>query len=131
MTTDRLRIVMIASEAVPFAKTGGLADVLGALPAALARLGHDVTVFLPGYRGTPAGETVGEFNVSLSGRTLLARFEQHDMAPSLRAVLVDCPALYDRAALYGIGNDDYPDNAVRFAFLSKASLEFASRTFDR
>ncbi len=122
---------MIASEAVPFAKTGGLADVLGALPAALARLGHDVTVFIPRYRGIPAGQAVGELDVSLSGRTLLARFEQHETAPGLRAVLVDCPELYDRAALYGIGNDDYPDNAVRFAFFSKASLEFAARTFER
>jgi len=131
MSERFLSIVMIASEVVPFAKTGGLADVLGALPRALARLGHQVTVFLPRYRGTSPGEVVAEFDVSPSGRTLRSRFERHDIAPGVRAVLVDCPALYDRDALYGVGNDDYPDNAFRFAFLAKASLEFVGRTFDR
>src|SRR5512142_425926 len=97
-----MRILMIASEAVPFAKTGGLADVLGALPRALARLGHRVTVMLPRYRGVPAGSLVSEFDVSIGGRTLHARFERHKMAPTLDAVLVDVPAYYDREALYGI-----------------------------
>ena len=131
MPERALSIVMIASEAVPFAKTGGLADVLGALPRALARLGHQVTLCLPRYRGAPPGEVAGEFDVSLSGRTLRPRFERHEVATGVGAVLVDCPALYDRDALYGIGGDDYPDNAFRFAFLAKASLEFAGRTFDK
>ncbi len=129
MAADRsLAIAMIASEAVPFAKTGGLADVLGALPQALARLGHQVTLFLPRYRGVPAGDVVAEFDVSLGGRMLRPRFERHDLAPGLRAILVAADALYDRDALYGIGNVDYPDNPVRFAFLAKASLEFLAAT---
>ncbi len=131
MSERVLSIVMIASEVVPFAKTGGLADVLGALPRALARLGHQVTVFLPRYRGAPAGEVVAEFDVSPGGRTLRARFERHEVAPGVRAVLVDCPELYDRDAIYGIGNNDYPDNAFRFAFLARASLELVSRSFDK
>ena len=101
------------------------------LPRALGRLGHQVTVFVPRYRGAPAGEPVAEFAVSLSGRTLAARFDRHPVADGVGAVLVDCPALYDREGLYGIGNEDYPDNAFRFAFLAKASLEFAGRMFER
>src|SRR5712692_4214681 len=57
MSRERLRILLVASEVEPFAKTGGLADVAGALPKALAALGHDVRVFLPGYRGVQ--EVVG------------------------------------------------------------------------
>ena len=63
-----LRVLMVASEAHPFAKTGGLAEVLGALPAALARLGHDVTVVVPRYRGTDVtGGTRIEHAFSLAG----------------------------------------------------------------
>ena len=130
MPHDRLSILMIASEAVPYAKTGGLGDVLGALPRALARSGHDVTVCLPRYRGVAPGEAIDEFDVSLGDRVLRTRFERHEIADRLRAVTIDCRVLYDRESLYGIGNDDYPDNAFRFAFLAKAALQFAGRTFD-
>jgi starch synthase len=129
MPHDRLAILMIASEAVPFAKTGGLGDVLGALPRGLARLGHDVTVCLPRYRGVAPGEVVDEFDVSLGDRTLRARFERHRLADRVQAVTVGCRVLYDRESLYSVGNDDYPDNAFRFAFLAKAALEFAGRVF--
>ena len=129
MAADRpLSIAMIASEAVPFAKTGGLADVLSALPRALARLGHRITLFVPAYRGVPAGDVVAGFDVSIGAKTLRARFERHDLAPGLHAILIAADALYDREALYGIGNVDYPDNALRFAFLAKASLAFLART---
>ena len=60
-----MRILMVASEALPFAKTGGLADVLGALPRALARLGHEVDVVIPRYRGITAGEPIGRVSVPL------------------------------------------------------------------
>ncbi|MGE5359005.1 MAG: glycogen synthase GlgA [Bacteroidales bacterium] len=125
-----LSILMVASEAVPFAKTGGLADVLGSLPAALAALGHEVTVVLPRYRGVPAGDLAADFDLSLGGRTLRPVFHRHNVA-DVSVVLVDVPALYDRDALYGVGNDDYPDNGFRFAFLSRAALEYAGRTLRR
>src|SRR5689334_23054387 len=62
-------VLFIGSEALPFAKTGGLADVLGALPVALGRIGWDVTVALPRYRGVTAGELVDRFTLSVGGYT--------------------------------------------------------------
>jgi starch synthase len=122
-----LAILMIASEGVPFAKTGGLGDVLGALPRALVQNGHRVTVILPRYRGGAAAPVDAQFEVALGGRTLKPSFLRHD-ADGVRTILVDAPELYDRDALYGVGNDDYSDNAFRFAFLSKAALEYAGRS---
>jgi starch synthase len=119
--------MIIGSEAQPFAKTGGLADVLGALPPALARLGWDPTVMLPRYRGVTAGTLVETFPVSVGGFVRDTGFFEAPLADGARAILVDCPDLYDRDALYGPANADYPDNALRFAFLSRAALEFAAR----
>jgi starch synthase len=120
-------VLFIGSEAQPFAKTGGLADVLGALPPALARLGWSAAVVLPRYRGVSAGTLVETFPVSVGGFTRDAGFFEAPLADGARAILVDCPELYDRAALYGVGSDDYADNARRFAFLVRAALEFAGR----
>ena len=129
MTTRN--ILMIASEAVPFAKTGGLADVAGALPRALARLGHRVVLVLPRYRGIELGNIVERLPIAMAGRTFEAAFAEHSQDEGVTAVLVDCAELYDRAELYGVGNTDYPDNAVRFAFLVRAALEFAGRSAAR
>ena len=118
---------MIASEAVPFAKTGGLGDVAGALPGALAALGAGVTLVLPRYRGAAGGTEVARFPLTVGGRTLEAGFVEHELAPGARAVLVDCPDLFDRPELYGTGNADYPDNAFRFGAFARAALEFAGR----
>jgi starch synthase len=118
---------MVTSEAVPFAKTGGLGDVAGALPLALARLGHDVTIVLPRYRGASGGTELERALVPMAGRTFDVRFVEHGIGDRVRAVLVDCPELYDRPYLYGTGNTDYPDNPLRFAVLSRAALEFAAR----
>ena len=121
-----LRIVMVASEAHPFAKTGGLAEVLGALPAALARLGHDVTVILPRYRGVDvSGGTVVDHVFTLSGRSVPVSFLEKPLPNGVTAVLLDVPALYDREGLYGAGGRDFPDNGWRFAVLGRAALEYA------
>ena len=124
----RSSVLIIGSEAQPFAKTGGLADVLGALPPALARLGWDATVILPRYRGVTAGKHVETVPVAVGGFGRNAGFFEAPLADGGRAVLVDCPDLYDREALYGPANTDYPDNALRFAFLARAALEFAARS---
>jgi starch synthase len=120
-------VLMIGSEVQPFAKTGGLADVLGALPPALARLGWDATVALPRYRGASAGVLVETFPVTVGGYTRDAGFFEAPLADGARALLVDCPDLYDREALYGVDIAGYPDNARRFAFLVRAALEHAAR----
>jgi starch synthase len=123
----RSSVLIIGSEAQPFAKTGGLADVLGALPPALARLGWNVTLVLPRYRGVDAGTILETFPVTVGSYTREAAFHEVPLADTARAILVDCPDLYVREALYGVANIDYPDNALRFAFLTRAALEFAAR----
>src|SRR5687767_6486523 len=123
-TSGPKRVLVIGSEAWPFAKTGGLADVLGALPPALARLGWDVSVALPRYRGVAAGTHLETFPVTVGGYTRPAAFLEAPLGDGARALLVDCPELFDREALYGVDNTDYPDNARRFAFLVRAALEF-------
>jgi len=120
-------VLQIASEALPFAKTGGLADVLGALPPALARLGWDVTMVTPRYRGVDAGSLVERFPLTVGGFVGDTSFFEAPLPDGAHAILVDCPDLYDREALYAVDNVDYADNARRFAFLVRAALEFAAR----
>lgn len=120
------RILMVASEAVPFAKTGGLADVVAALPKALGKLGHQVTVALPRYRAIAVyGAPTAAFDVEMGGHHYHADVYVQELSPGMRVALVDHPAFFDRDALYGIGSQDYGDNPRRFAFLSLAALEFA------
>ena len=121
---------MVASEAIPWAKTGGLADVLGALPRALARLGHQVDVVIPRYRGITAGRAVRPVTVTMGGRAMEAPLFVLENE-KVRMVFVDQPRYFDRPALYGDQNGDYPDNAERFAFLSWAALEWAARNGER
>lgn len=118
---------MIGSEAVPFAKTGGLADVLGSLPAAVARLGWAVTVALPRYRGVSAGRPVARFPVTIGGETRDVAFYEAPLGDGARALLLDCPDAFHRDELYGVGGADYPDNPRRFALLVRAALEHAAQ----
>jgi starch synthase len=123
--SESLRIVMVASEAHPFAKTGGLAEVLGALPPALSRMGHDVTVVLPRYRGIDtAAATRVPHTVMLGGNALRLEYAELTLPEGVKAVLVDVPELFDREGLYGASGRDYPDNAWRFAVLSRGALEY-------
>jgi starch synthase len=124
-----MRIVMIASEAAPFAKTGGLADVLGALPVALARLGHQVDVVIPRYRGITAGQPAGAVTVRLGDQVADAQVWITDTG-MVRTIFVDYAPYFDRDYLYGTVGQDYPDNPERFAFLARAALEWAASTSD-
>ena len=127
-----MRVLEIASEAVPFAKTGGLAGVAGALPDALAGLGCDVTLVMPAYgevfsKGLPIEPAGIEFEVPIGTRSRLARILRCRREGSRADVLlVANDELYDRPTLYG-GSRDYADNAERFIFLSRAALELACR----
>jgi starch synthase len=127
-----MRVLEIASEAAPYAKTGGLADVVGALPEALARLGCETTLVLPAYRetlsrGLPIEPTEMAFEVPIGTRRPIARILRGRL-PDRRAevYLVANDDYYDRPTLYG-GAEDYPDNAERFIFFCRAALELAGR----
>jgi starch synthase len=127
--TPRFRVLVVASEAAPWAKTGGLADVLGALPGALTTLGHDVTVVLPRYRGVqpPDGGVVSTRSVRLGGSYLEVSFHEAQLASGVRTVFVDIPSLFDRDGFYGDARGDFADNAMRFGYFSAAALDFAER----
>jgi starch synthase len=127
LAATRRSVLMIGSEAQPFAKTGGLADVLSSLPSALARLGWDVVVALPKYRGVSAGVLADEFPVTVGDYTRDVRFFEAPLADGACALLVDCPDLFDRDGVYGAHGTDYPDNPRRFALLVRAALELAAR----
>lgn len=123
--SPRLGVLMIASEVAPWAKTGGLADVTGALPEALERLGHDVTTVLPRYRGSRLAEaTVVNRTITLGG-TYDVAFHVSQVSPRRRIVMVDAPSLFDREGYYGQNGRDFTDNAERFAVLAAAALDFA------
>jgi starch synthase len=122
-----MRILIVASEAVPFAKTGGLADVIGALPGALARLGHTVDVVIPRYRGIASGDRIGHVTVALGSQVGEADIYAV-AADGVRTVFVDRPAYFDRDYVYGASGHDYPDNPERFAFLAHAALEWAAQS---
>ncbi|HTS37238.1 MAG TPA: glycogen synthase GlgA [Candidatus Solibacter sp.] len=121
-----MNIAFVASEGVPFSKTGGLADVVGALPRALAALGHQVSVYLPRYRQTKL------LDASTAVRSITVPFDDHYRFSSLvtigtqgsvRFYFVEYPPYFDRDALYGTPAGDYPDNAERFALFCRSVLE--------
>jgi starch synthase len=121
-----LDILMVTSEARPFAKTGGLADVCGALPRALARLGHRVTVVLPRYRGMETDGSAGQpADVPFGIHSYPVRFIEQGLTEGVTAVLIEAPALYDRDGLYGDAHGEYNDTAFRFAVLCRGALEYA------
>jgi starch synthase len=125
------RILMVGSEAAPFVKTGGLADVLGGLPPALASLGEEVAVLLPKYRSAglyQAERIYRELPVWIGARMVSAAVDQTEHK-GVRYLFLVCPELFDREGIYNVGDVDYPDNHVRFAALSRAALEVVRRIF--
>jgi starch synthase len=125
------RILMVAAEAAPFVKTGGLADVLGALPAALAQRGEEVAVVLPRYRVAQiaADERIlSDTPLWVGPRRFVVSIDQV-VHGGVRYFFVDCPALYDRPGIYNDGGVDYPDNHIRFGLLNQAALAIARDLF--
>lgn len=125
-----MKIALVASEGIPFSKTGGLADVVGALPKALAALGHDVEVILPRYRVTLPGAPVPcaqSLTLPLGMGYKFAAAQDGARAHSVQTYLLDCPEYFDRDGLYQVNGQDYPDNAQRFAAFSMAAIEFLKR----
>jgi starch synthase len=121
-----MRIAFVASEGVPFSKTGGLADVVGALPRALISAGHQVSVYLPRYRQTrltDAQTAVSSITIPFDDRYRFCSVVSAGSLSGVRFYFVDYPPFFDREALYGTSAGDYPDNAERFALFSRAVLE--------
>lgn len=131
-----MEILFVTTELAPFVKVGGLADVSAALPKTLKALGHKVTIVMPRF---PAFEEAG---LLLARRLTPLELElgtgetrkKHEVTvydgrlPSgVDLVLLDAPGLFDRAGVYGHRNEDYPDNAMRFAVLSRAVAEIVKQ----
>ncbi len=125
------RILFVASEVTPFAKTGGLADVAGSLPAALASMGHHVFVVLPFYRAVKEGsfdvkpyeKTV---SVPFKGRRLNVEIFSSKIRRNVHVYFIQRDEFFDRSGLYGIPKGDYFDNPERFIFFSRAVLELGT-----
>ncbi len=121
-----MHIVFAASECVPFSKTGGLADVVGALPQALATLGHSVTVYLPRYKQTKLNDpktVVRSITVPFDDRYRFCSVLDGGSRGGVQFYFIDYPPYFDRDALYGTSVGDYHDNAERFALYSRGVLE--------
>jgi len=123
-----LKILFVTSEATPFAKTGGLADVAGSLPVALRRRGHEVRVILPAYRsvttsGHPLKPVGPAFEIVLGATPVKVSIRRAQHA-GVSFFFVECPAFFDRPALYGTPAGDYPDNMERFTLFCRAVFTY-------
>jgi len=132
---EALKIVLATPEFFPLAKTGGLADVAGALSKALSGMGHDVTVFLPNYRPVQSKAvlkpvSVEPVRISIGAKEVEAGLKETNLPGNrVRILLIDCPAYYDRPELYKDPKTgtDYTDNDERFILYCRAVLEFLKR----
>ena len=127
---NKLNILFAASEVTPFAKTGGLADVAGSLPAALARLGHQIVIVMPFYRSVREGS----FNLVRQDKSLVIPFKGQSLRAGVykarskrntQFYFVQRDEFFDRSGLYGTPEGDYFDNPERFIFFSRSVLELA------
>ena len=123
-----MHIVFAASECAPWAKTGGLADVVSALPRTLVKLGHKASVFIPYYR--QVAKAVPNARVALPSVTIpyptynrFVRILDGGVEHGVQMYFVDCPEFFDRENFYATPSGDYPDNAERFGLLCRAIIE--------
>jgi starch synthase len=126
-----MKILLASSEMVPYSKTGGLADVAGALSKALGNLGHEVWAVVPFYKATKEkGFNIEDmdstFSVRISDREEFGEIFKTTLAGNVHVYFIGKEAYYDRDELYGTSKGDYPDNAERFIFFSKAILELCN-----
>lgn len=127
-----MTIAMIASEVTPFAKTGGLADVIGALATALARLGHELCIIAPAYRSALGGDfslhkSGIELTAPVADRAVRAAVLETTLGHGVTVYLIRADPYFDREHLYGAPDGDYADNAERFVFFCRAALELLRR----
>jgi len=123
-----MRILFVASEALPYAKTGGLADVIEALPRALVKLGHELAVLLPRYRGIkPTSVVLPSMTIPLGTRLRFPAITNGGVHRGVRYFFLDDPFYFDREGIYGDHNREYPDNAERYTEFSRAAIELAKQ----
>ena len=124
-----MKIVHVASEVFPYVKTGGLADAVGALAGTLAERGHEVAVFLPGYRRAlehPAAQKPERrlrLKIEMGDRFASCDVLALNAAPRLTLYFISREEFFDRQGIYGNGERDYEDNDNRFIFFAKAVVE--------
>jgi starch synthase len=124
--SKRLSIALVASEATPFSKTGGLADVAGALPTALAALGHSVSLFVPLYMEVDRDKYKipkrgGKLQVPVSARIVDGKYRKITWR-GVEVYFIENDGYYHRQGLYTSAGGDHPDNAERFSFFCRAAL---------
>src|ERR1700690_879517 len=125
-----MRILFVASEALPYTKTGGLADVIEALPKALVKLGHEVAVFLPRYRGVKSSSVViPSLTIPQGPRLRFPAITNGSVVRGVRYFFLDDPFYFDREGIYGDKNQEYPDNAERYMEFCRAAIELAKQAW--
>jgi starch synthase len=125
-------ILFVATELWPYVKVGGLADVTASLTKALRGLGHKVTIVLPRFPAFEAGgllvaRRLTPLKINLGDKNLDVMVYDGRLASQVDLILVDVPELFARPGVYGERGEDYPDNAIRFAILSRAAAEIAKQ----
>lgn len=127
-----MEILFVTTELAPYVKVGGLADVSAALPKTLKALGHRVTIVMPRYAvfddsGLLMARRLTPLRLTLGEQTYEVTVYDGRLSSQVELALVDVPGLFDRAGVYGERGEDYPDNALRFALLSRAAAELAKQ----
>jgi starch synthase len=130
--TKEMRIAMLSPEIAPFAKTGGLADVVGTLALALERAGHEISLIMPAHRSVLRGYfsldlSEPALSVAMGNAQVEATVLRSRLGSNISVFLVRADSYFDRDYLYGTAQADYPDNAERFIFFSRAALEVLRR----
>jgi len=128
-----MRVLIVSSEIVPFAKTGGLADVTGSLPKALRRIGVEADIILPLYRSVdrdrfPLAQSGPPVRVPMGHREEIGIVMETDAGDGVKAFLVRNDRYFDREFYYGTKDGDYVDNCERFAFFCRAIMEWIGRS---
>jgi starch synthase len=121
---------MVGSEAAPFAKTGGLSDVLGSLPGALREIGIEISVLLPYYaqaRSFPIRRIWDDLRVRLGPRTYSCSVMRSEQDEAF--LFLDCAELYDRPGIYSDQSGDFPDNHLRFGLLARSVFQVIRHIF--
>ncbi|HLK88185.1 MAG TPA: glycogen synthase GlgA [Candidatus Binataceae bacterium] len=126
-----MKIAIVAAEITPWAKAGGLADVIGALPSALKQSGADTAVILPGYRGILGAlrttQVAASLSVPLGDSSVQFDVLRADSRDGVPLYLVHRPDYFDRPGIYGENGADYPDNLRRYVMFGRAAALVAAR----